>query len=211
MQSSAGKTRVAARGWFSGSGALGKIGDLLQALLAVWKKTSPEKFVGKVAGGECFLTTIRRPESFGVGEGDRNKHGHRKFSSIGIRAFGPDLLLFEPMAGSGDHLNAAASQPAGSGPTREEFANLQQQLNQLCTRLEQAGDFSDEEGGVLPLERQPMFHRTADRDQNLNRRVKPVAIKLKGYASSWWQQVQMTRVQSEKEKIQSWTKMQQQI
>ena len=32
------------------------------------------------------------------------------------------------------------------------------------------GDFSDEEGGVLPLERQPMFHRTADRDQNLNRR-----------------------------------------
>ena len=44
-----------------------------------------------------------------------------------------------------------------------------------------------------------------------NKRVKPVAIKLKGYASSWWQQVQMTRVQSEKEKIQSWTKMQQQI
>ena len=25
-------------GWFSGSGALGKIGDLLQALLAVWEK-----------------------------------------------------------------------------------------------------------------------------------------------------------------------------
>ena len=44
-----------------------------------------------------------------------------------------------------------------------------------------------------------------------NKGVKPVAIKLKGYASSWWQQVQMTRVQSEKEKIQSWTKMQQQI
>ncbi|RVW79064.1 hypothetical protein CK203_048217 [Vitis vinifera] len=63
MQSSVGKTRVAdawpARGWFSGSGALGKIGDLLQALLRCGKKTSPEKFVGKVAGGECFLTTIR--------------------------------------------------------------------------------------------------------------------------------------------------------
>ena len=40
-----------ARGWVSGSGALGKIGDLLQALLAVWKKD--------VAGGECFLTTIQ--------------------------------------------------------------------------------------------------------------------------------------------------------
>ena len=37
-----------ARGWFSGSGALGKIGDLLQALLAVSekdvvRKSSPEK------------------------------------------------------------------------------------------------------------------------------------------------------------------------
>ena len=109
------------------------------------------------------------------------------------------------------------------------------------------GDFSDEDSGVLPLEKQLMFHCTTDCDQNLNikvniphftgeeqleevldwlnevervikflnlpenKRVKPVAIKLKGYASSWWQQVQMTRVQSEKEKIQSWTKMQQQI
>ena len=27
-----------ARGWFSGSGALGRIGDLLQVLLAVWEK-----------------------------------------------------------------------------------------------------------------------------------------------------------------------------
>ena len=44
-----------ARGWFSGSGALGKIGDLLQALLAVWEKDVARK----VAGGECFLTTIR--------------------------------------------------------------------------------------------------------------------------------------------------------
>ena len=39
------------------------------------------------------------------------------------------------MAGFGNHLNAAASQLAGSGPTREEFANLQQQLNQLYARL----------------------------------------------------------------------------
>ena len=45
------------------------------------------------------------------------------------------------MAGSGDHLNATASQPAGSGLTREEFANLQQQLYQLCARLEKAGIF----------------------------------------------------------------------
>ncbi|RVX03665.1 GATA transcription factor 28 [Vitis vinifera] len=36
-----------ARGWFSGSGALGKIGDLLQALLAV----SEKDVAGKVAGG----------------------------------------------------------------------------------------------------------------------------------------------------------------
>ena len=42
-------------GGFSGSGALEKIGDLLQALLAVWEKD----VAGKVAGGECFLTTIR--------------------------------------------------------------------------------------------------------------------------------------------------------
>ena len=108
-------------------------------------------------------------------------------------------------------------------------------------------DFSDEEGGVLPLERQPTFHCTTNRDQNLNikveiqhftgeeqpkevldwlneaekvfeflnlpknKKVKLMVIKLKGYASSWWQQVQMTRVQSGKGKIKSWTKMQQQI
>ena len=32
-------------------------------------------------------------------------------------------------------------------------------------------DFSDEEGGVLPLERQPTFHCTTNRDQNLNIKV----------------------------------------
>ena len=179
------------------------------------------------------------------------------------------------MAGFGDHLNAAASQLAGSGPTREEFANLQQQLNQLCARLEQAGiigapnstlggqtrqnfrtyqqrnvrnqpamedfqqtvgDFSDEDGGVLPLEKQSMFHCTTDCDQNLNikvdiphftgeeqlgevldwlnevervfeflnlpenKKVKMVVIKLKGYTSSWWQQVQMTKSNLERRK-----------
>ena len=44
-----------------------------------------------------------------------------------------------------------------------------------------------------------------------NKKAKLVAIKLKGYASSWRQQVQMTRVQFGKEKIQGWTKIQQKI
>ena len=46
---------------------------------------------------------------------------------------------------------------------------------------------------------------------NLLEKVKLVAIKLKGQASSWWQQVQRIRVQSGKKKIYSWDKMQQQI
>ena len=66
-----------ARGWFSGSGALGKIGDLLQALLAVWEKD----VAGKVAGGECFLTTIRPTgKLWGLGKVTGMKHGHRKVS-----------------------------------------------------------------------------------------------------------------------------------
>ena len=66
-----------ARGWFFGSGALGKIGDLLQALLAVWEKD----VVGKVAGGECFLTTIRPiGKLWGLGKVAGMKHGHRKVS-----------------------------------------------------------------------------------------------------------------------------------
>ena len=44
MQSSAEKRAWPARGWFSDFGALGKIGDLLQALLAV----SEKDVVGKV-------------------------------------------------------------------------------------------------------------------------------------------------------------------
>ncbi|RVW58988.1 Transposon Ty3-I Gag-Pol polyprotein [Vitis vinifera] len=105
--------------------------------------------------------------------------------------------------------SSIASQPAGSSPTREEFANLQQ-FNQLCAKLERAGifgapnstiggqtrqnfrtyqqrnvrnqspmeefqqivgDFSDEESGVLPLERQPKFHHSTNHDQNLNIKV----------------------------------------
>ena len=77
-----------ARGWFSGSDALGKIGDLLQALLTVWEKD----VAGKVAGGECFLTTIRPTgkrflmtirqtgKLWGLGKVTGMKHGHRKVS-----------------------------------------------------------------------------------------------------------------------------------
>ena len=76
------------RGWFSGSGALGKNGDLLQALLAVWEKDVARN----VAGGECFLTKIRptgkrfltmiRPTGklWGLGKVTGMKHGHRKVS-----------------------------------------------------------------------------------------------------------------------------------
>ena len=48
---------------------------------------------------------------------------------------------FELMVGSGDHLKATTAQPTGSTPTREEFANLQQQINQLCARLEEVDIF----------------------------------------------------------------------
>ena len=65
------------RGWFSGFGALGKIGDLFQALLVV----SEKDVAGKVAGGECFLTTIRPTEKlWGLGKVTGMKHGHRKVS-----------------------------------------------------------------------------------------------------------------------------------
>ena len=63
--------------WFSGSSALGKIGDHLQALLAVTEKD----VTGKVAGSECFLTTIRPIEKlWGLGKVTEMKHGHRKVS-----------------------------------------------------------------------------------------------------------------------------------
>ncbi|RVW81067.1 hypothetical protein CK203_045417 [Vitis vinifera] len=63
------------RGWFSGFGALGKIGDLLQALLAV----SEKDVAGKVAGDECFLTTIRPTgKLWGLGKVTGMKHGHKK-------------------------------------------------------------------------------------------------------------------------------------
>ena len=71
------ETRLPARGWFSGSDALGKIGDLLQVLFAVWEKD----VAGKVTGGECFLTTIRPTgKLWGLGKVTGMKHGHRKVS-----------------------------------------------------------------------------------------------------------------------------------
>ncbi|KAK3228765.1 hypothetical protein Dsin_000646 [Dipteronia sinensis] len=45
------------------------------------------------------------------------------------------------MAGPRDDSNATTSHPAEQGPTTEEFLNLQQQINQLCARLEQSGVF----------------------------------------------------------------------
>jgi hypothetical protein len=45
-------------------------------------------------------------------------------------------------------------------------------------------------------------------DLSEHKKVKFVAIKLMGYASSWREQVQMTRVQFGKGKIQNWMKMQ---
>ena len=77
-----------ARGWFSGSGALGKIGDLLQALLAVWEKDVAgkfaEKFAGKVASGECFLTTIRPIGKSFPGIDDTGKLERIRFSPLAL-------------------------------------------------------------------------------------------------------------------------------
>ncbi|RVW42737.1 GATA transcription factor 24 [Vitis vinifera] len=70
MQSPAGKTRVAGVGGFLAPVLWEKLEISSRRSLRCRKKTSPEKF----AGGECFLTTIRRPESFGVwGRMQRNK------------------------------------------------------------------------------------------------------------------------------------------
>ncbi|RVW90645.1 hypothetical protein CK203_038772 [Vitis vinifera] len=72
--------RKNARGWFSGSGALRKNGDLLLALLRCRKKTSPEKFTGKVASDKCFLTTILPTgKLWGLGKVTEMKHDHRKY------------------------------------------------------------------------------------------------------------------------------------
>ena len=71
------KSAWPARGWFSGSGALGKIGDLLQALLVVSEKDVAEK----VAGGECFLTTIQPTgKLWGLEKVTGMKHSHRMVS-----------------------------------------------------------------------------------------------------------------------------------
>ncbi|RVW33187.1 Retrovirus-related Pol polyprotein from transposon RE2 [Vitis vinifera] len=65
MQSPAGKTRVAARGWVSGSGALGQIGDLLQALLAdkLFAKATKCIFLGYSRlqkGYRCYSSKTHR-------------------------------------------------------------------------------------------------------------------------------------------------------
>ena len=70
-----------AHGWFSGSGVLGKIGDLLQALLAVWEKDVAKK----VAGGECFLATIRPTEKSFPGIDDTGKLERIRFSPLALR------------------------------------------------------------------------------------------------------------------------------
>ena len=66
-------------GWFSGSGAL--VGDLLQALLAVWEKDVAEK----VIGGECFLTMIRPIGKSFPGIDDTGKLERIRFSPLALR------------------------------------------------------------------------------------------------------------------------------
>ena len=80
-----------ARGSSFGAGAFTKVGDLLQALFAVWA-VSEKDVAGKVPDGECFLTTIRPTEKrflttirpteklWGLGKVTGMKHGHRKVS-----------------------------------------------------------------------------------------------------------------------------------
>ena len=69
------------RGWFSSSSALGKLEISSRRFLRCGKKTSPEKFAGKVADGECFLKTIRSTgKLWGLGKVTGMKHGHRKIS-----------------------------------------------------------------------------------------------------------------------------------
>ena len=92
------------RGWFSGCGALGKIGDLLQALLVVWEKD----VAGKVVGGECFLTTIRPTGKSFPGIDDTGKLERIRFSPLALRT-GTDgrneRWPEREMAGMNDGLN----------------------------------------------------------------------------------------------------------
>ena len=63
-------------GWFSGSDALGKVGDLLQALLLVWS-VSEKDVAGKVR--RKILSAVISDDDptdrkvLGDGEGDRNE------------------------------------------------------------------------------------------------------------------------------------------
>ena len=49
------------------------------------KKPSPEKFAGKVAGGECFLTTIRLTGKSFPGIDDTGKLERIRFSPLALR------------------------------------------------------------------------------------------------------------------------------
>ena len=78
MQSPAGKMRV---GGFLAPVLWEKLEISSRRSLRCGKKTSLEKFAGKVAGGECFLTTIRPTgKLWGLGKVTGMKHGHRKVS-----------------------------------------------------------------------------------------------------------------------------------
>ncbi|RVW35103.1 hypothetical protein CK203_079813 [Vitis vinifera] len=87
MQSPAEKTRVAARGWFLVPVLWDKLEISSRRSLRCRKKIvagkSPEKFAGKVAGGECFLTTIRLTGKR-AGTDDRNERERERDDRIEI-------------------------------------------------------------------------------------------------------------------------------
>ena len=72
------------------------------------KKTSPEKFAGKVTGGECFLTTIRLTGKSFPGIDDTGKLERIRFSPLALRT-GTDgrneRWPEREMAGMNDGLN----------------------------------------------------------------------------------------------------------
>ena len=78
MQSLAGKTRV---GCFLALVLREKMEISSWRSLRCRKKTSPEKFTGKVASDKCFLTTILPTgKLWGLGKVTEMKHDHRKVS-----------------------------------------------------------------------------------------------------------------------------------
>ena len=62
-----------------------KLGISSRRSLRCGKKTSPEKFAGKVAGGECFLTTIRPTRKLFPGIDDMGKLERIRFSPLALR------------------------------------------------------------------------------------------------------------------------------